>query len=220
MNCLIIGGSSGLGLSLAHKLAGDYHVVVTGRRDPRRANLQFETLDLGASDGLEGRIDQLVQKLPHIDLLIYAAGFYQEGTITDLSVDQIHQMLNVGLVAALLVTRSLLAKQGDLAGFIAVTSTSQWTPRLLEPAYTAVKAGLAAFANSLSLDSRVAKTLVAGPAGMATPFWAGTNKDISSMLDPDWVAAQILSLFEGNFSYRCGRILRGPARAELQEERD
>jgi short-subunit dehydrogenase len=219
VNCLIIGGSSGLGLSLAGKLAGDYHVIVTGRRDPKQSNIQFMTLDLSTASSLEDRIGQLVQELPDIDLLIYAAGFYQEGTITDLSVDQIHEMLNVGLVAALLITRSLLTKQDNLAGFIAVTSTSQWTPRLLEPVYTAVKAGLGAFANSLSLDPRVKKTLVAGPAGMATRFWEGTDKDTSDMLDPNWVADEVLGLFDDNFSYKYARILRNPARVELQEER-
>jgi short-subunit dehydrogenase len=220
VNCLIIGGSSGLGLSLANKLADHYHVIVTGRRDPGQDNIQFETLDLSGSTGLQDRVDQLVKGLPDLDLLVYAAGFYQEGTITELSVDQIHEMLNVGLAAALFVTRSVLAKQGELDGFIAITSTSQWTPRLLEPVYTAVKAGLGAFANSLSLDPRVKKTLVAGPAGMATKFWEGTSKDTSDMLDPDWVADETLKLFDGTFSYKYARILRSPARVELQEERD
>lgn len=219
MNCLIVGGTSGLGLSLANKLATDYSVYVTGRRDPRQDNLKFVRLDLSESDGLLSRVETVIHGLPYIDLLIYAAGFYQEGTLTDLTDEQIYEMLNVGLVAALYVTREVLLSQEVLGGFIAVTSTSQWTPRLLEPVYTAVKAGLGAFASSLSLDPRVKKTLVAGPAGMATRFLEGTDKDTSDMLDPDWVADRALDLFDGEFSYKHARILRGPARIELQEVR-
>ncbi len=219
VNCLIVGGSSGLGLSLAGMLSGGYNVYVTGRRDPHRDHLKFITLDLSQSDGLLSRVQVALMELPTIDLLIYAAGFYQEGSITDLSVEQICEMLNVGLVAALYITRELLLKQDELGGFIAITSTSEWTPRPLEPIYTATKAALGMFANSLSLDSRVSKTLVVGPGGMATRFWEGTGKDITEMLDPGWVAQQILDLFADSFRYKYARIPRGADRADVRETR-
>ena len=131
-------------------------------------------------------------------------------------------MLSVGLTNAIYLTRQLLHEQDQLPEFIAITSTSQWTPRLYEPVYTAVKAGLGAYANSLSLDPRVKKTLVAGPAGMATNFWKDTDEkehDTSQMLDPDWVADRIIELTHENYSYKFARILRGPARVEVQETR-
>lgn len=223
MNCLIIGGTSGLGLSLAKKLAKDYEVHVTGRRKLTDSSLHVHPLDLSDSSGLDGRISKLVAELPNIDLLIYAAGYFQDGTVTDLSVEQVDEMLNVGLVAAIYVSREILRKQDSLPEFVAITSTSQWTPRLKEPVYTAVKSGLGAYANSLSLDPRVGKVLVAGPAGMATNFWEGTAKkehNTSLMLDPDWVADAIQDLREGQFSYKFARILREPARVEVQETRD
>ncbi len=222
MNCLIIGGTSGLGLSLAKKLK-NYDLHVTGRRKIKEPGLHFHSLDLTNKTGLDERINKLVAELPNIDLLIYAAGYFQDGTITDLSVNQVDEMLNVGLIAAIYVSRGILRKQDVLPEFVAITSTSQWTPRLKEPVYTAVKAGLGAFANSLSLDPRVGKVLVAGPAGMATNFWKGTNKkehDTSLMMDPDWVAGAIQKLREGQFSYKFARILREPARVEVQETRD
>lgn len=218
MNCLIIGGSSGLGLALARKLTAEYDVHVTGRRDPGDRFIQFISLDLSESDGLRERVQEAVHHVWRVDLLIYAAGFYQEGTITELSTEQIHEMLNVGLVAAMYTAQEVLLAQ-KLGGFIAITSTSQWTPRLLEPVYTAAKAGLGAFANSLSLDPRVGKTLVVGPAGMDTSFWSGTDKDTTGMLDPNWVAEQTLTLYDGDFSYKFAHILRGPERAEVKETR-
>ncbi|HUD11809.1 MAG TPA: SDR family NAD(P)-dependent oxidoreductase [Candidatus Saccharimonadia bacterium] len=219
MNCLIIGGTSGLGLSLAGMLTDTHHVIVTGRHNPDRADLQFERLELSESTGLEDRIDRLVQLLPQIDLVIYAAGFYQDGRITDLSTEQIMAMINVGLMAPTFLVRSLLIKQGKLSGFIAVTSTSQWTPREREPVYTAAKSGLGALAKSLSLDPRVMKTLVVGMAAMATPFWDGYGRDLTIMLDPEWVAARVLELLANPFTYRFAHVLRDDPRVEIQETR-
>lgn len=222
MNCLVIGGTSGLGLSLAKKLSQTYDVYVTGRQDPKDTALHFRSLDLVASSESFTAIEHLIHDLPSIDLLVYAAGFFQEGTVTDLSVEQIDKMFAVGITGAIYATQQLLSKQNELAEFIAITSTSQWTPRLYEPVYTAVKAGLGAYANSLSLDSRVKKTLVAGPAGMATNFWKDADKDahdLSKMLSPDWVADRIVEAREEEYSYKFIQVLREPARVNVQEVR-
>lgn len=217
---LIIGGTSGLGLELGLALTQTHKVVVTGRHDPRQELLNFQYLDISPRSYFLGTdIDNLVQKYPQLNLLVYAAGFYQEGTISDLSDPDIAGMINVGLLAPILLLQRFLSKQSQLPGFIAVTSTSQWTPRLLEPVYTAVKAGLGMLANSVSLDERVGKVLVIGPAGMRTRFWDQNPRDMSTMLDPKLVAEQILNLYEGNFKYKFARILREPARIEVVETR-
>ncbi|HSX01283.1 MAG TPA: SDR family NAD(P)-dependent oxidoreductase [Candidatus Saccharimonas sp.] len=220
MNCLIVGGTSGLGACLAYQLAGRYSVIVTGRHDPGGGNAHFARLDL-TGDALDERIAAVVKRLPQIDLLVYSAGYYQQGRITDLKPAEVHDMLAVGLAAPILLAQAVLQNQGMLDTFVAVTSTSQWTPRAYEPVYAAVKAGLAHFANSLSLDSHVRRVLVAGPAGMETAFWAGSDKDTSGMLRPDWVANQVIQLLEKepDFSYKAARILREPARVEVHELR-
>lgn len=214
----VIGGSSGLGLELAHLLEEDYETFVTGRHDPNQDHINFITLELGTGD-IAGNLEKCIAALPNIDLLIYAAGFYQEGKIDELTDEAIGSMENVGLHAPALLIQRLLKKQKALNGFIAITSTSQWTPRLLEPMYTAVKAGLAMFANSLSLDPRVGKVLVAGPAGMKTRFWDNNTRDTSTMLDPKWVAEEVFKLYKGDFKYKFARIMRDPPRVEVVETR-
>lgn len=215
---LIVGGSSGLGLELARVLSSDQDVIVTGRRDPGEANIEFRNLELG-DDSLSVMLDVLVDSLPEIDLLVYAAGFFQEGTISDLTDTDIEKMDRVGLLAPAMLLQRILKKQDKLLGFIAITSTSQWTPRKLEPMYTAVKAGLGMMANSLSEDDRVGKVMVAGPAGMATRFWEQNPRDMSVMLDPKWVAGEILREWGDEFSYKFARFLRDPARVEVVETR-
>jgi len=215
---VIVGGSSGLGLELGHLLSKTHQVFVTGRRNPKQNSVAFISLELGVGN-LGDNLDKFINDLPSINILVYAAGFYQEGKIDELSDDDIRKMENIGLLAPILLTQRIMKKQDALAGFVAITSTSQWTPRLLESPYTAVKAGLAMFANSLSLDPRIGKVLVAGPAGMATRFWENNPRDMSKMLDPKWVAEQILGLYGENFKYKFTRIMRDPARVEVVETR-
>lgn len=218
-NVLIVGGSSGLGLELARSFKKNHSVIVTGRRDPEEEQVRFVSLELSAPQKLGEDLSTLVKDLPVIDTLIYAAGFYQEGTMSDLSDTDIMAMESVGMLAPALLLQRILKKQESLSGFVAVTSTSQWTPRLLEPIYTAAKAGLGMMANSVSLDERIGKVLVAGPAGMDTRFWENSPRDTSTMLDPAWVAAQILGHYNDDFEYKFIRILRDEPRVEVVETR-
>jgi short-subunit dehydrogenase len=220
MNTLIIGGTSGLGLELAKEFREEpSKVFVTGRRDFEEEGLHYEPFDLAAPE-LPRRIGELVTRLPEIDVVVYAAGYFQEGRITDLNDDQIEEMIDVGARGLVYLIRSVLQSQGKLKELITITSTSAWTPRQKEPVYNLAKAGAAHFSNAMAEDGRVDKVLVAGPAGMATNFWEGVNRDdLGDMLDPAWVAREIMDLRDRDFFYKSARILRGPARVEITEER-
>ncbi len=220
MNTLIVGGTSGLGLEIAKGLRvqeGD--VYVTGRRELEEAGLHYEQFDL-SEPNLPQRIGELVAKLPEINTLVYAAGYFQEGTVTDLSEKQIEEMIDVGGRGLIYFTRAILEKQSKLDELVTITSTSQWTPRKLEPIYNFAKAGAAHFSNAMAEDGRVAKVLVAGPAGMNTAFWEGIERDdLDKMLDPSWVAGEVLKLREDDYKYRFAKIMRQPARVEVVETR-
>ncbi len=209
-----------MGLDLARRLSLLGHdVLVAGRSDPAIDFAKFLPLDLSLPD-LTKTMEAFIADLPQIDTLIYAAGFYQEGTVTDLTGDQIEQMISVGGRGLIYAVKSLLAKQVTLPELITITSTSQWTPRKLEPIYNFVKAGAGHFTNSMAEDGRVAKTMVAGPAGMHTDFWEGIPRDdLNKMLDPAWVAEQIMAARNEDYKYKYIRILREPARVEEVEKR-
>lgn len=220
MNTLIVGGTSGLGLEIAKgqsEQEGD--VYVTGRRELEEAGLHYEQFDL-SEPNLPARIGELVTKLPEINTLVYAAGYFQEGTVTDLSEEQIEEMIDVGGRGLIYFTRAVLEKQGQLDELVTITSTSQWTPRKLEPIYNFAKAGAAHFSNAMAEDGRVGKVLVAGPAGMNTGFWEGIERDdLDKMLDPSWVADEVLKLRDDDYKYRFAKIMRQPARVEVVETR-
>lgn len=220
MMVLIAGGSSGLGLTLAKEFANDGNtVIVTGRTNPKVKFARFEKLDLAQKD-LSKAIDLFVSDLPKVDRLVYAAGFYQEGRVTDLSAEQIENMVQVAGTGLIYFMRSLLRKQGRLDELVTITSTSQWTPRQKEPIYNFAKAGIGHFSNAMAEDGRVGKVLVVGPAGMRTVFWDDVKRhDLDKMLDKAWVAEQIIKALSGKYTYKFIRVLRQPTRVEEAERR-
>lgn len=229
MNTLIVGGTSGLGLELAKCCArNDEAVQYAGRTDPMIGLGTFSDywqIDLN-SNNLPWVIESMVTSLPHIDSLMYVAGFFLDGLITDVSDNQIENMLSVGSNDLVFFVKKLLAKQGHLSELITVTSTSQWVPRKHEPVYNMVKSGAALFSRAISLDERIGRTLVAAPSGMATPFYDGSDRDTSDMMHPSWVAEQIMGLRdrmnEADESFLFARILGAfgdlPNRVEIEDD--
>lgn len=220
MNVLIVGGTSGLGLELAHcyHQRGDT-VYITGRSKPDvEEGVSFFHLNL-FSQTFSDDADLLLNKLPRIDTLVYAAGFFQEGHMGDLSDQDIDRMIQIGIRAPALLVSRITEREHCLSDFVGITSTSAWTPREKEPLYTAVKAALDMFGRSLSFDPHIKKVLVAGPSGMQTSFWNGTTMDTSTMLNPTWVAGQIVKHAGDNFTFRSIRLLREPPRVEVFDER-
>lgn len=221
-NVLVVGGVSGLGLAISKifKQSG-FKVFATGRNTFKSEQNSITNIDLHITQDAEKLIadlDSIIKDIPHIDILVYAAGYTQKGVIDKLNDTDIRIMINVGLLAPALMIQKILLKQECLYGFIAITSTSQWIPRLEEPVYAAVKAGMAMLSNSVSLDPRISKTLVVGPSGMNTKMQA-ENKWSGELLDVDWVAKQIVTLYDDEFKYKLARILRDPPRVEVIESR-
>lgn len=223
MRSLIVGGTSGLGLDLAYEMDKvEEDVIVTGRHDPDVPYAYYHELDL-STDDLPARIGRFVGSLPPVRSLIYAAGFYQEGHITDLSDKQVDEMIDIGGRGLIFFVKKLLEKQGTLDELVTITSTSQWTPREYEPVYNFVKAGAGHYSHGQSLDSRIQRTRVIGTSGMATEFWDGTGKDTSNMMRSEWVAQKIMELRKRDDSYIFAKILgandKFPQRVEIVETR-
>jgi NAD(P)-dependent dehydrogenase (short-subunit alcohol dehydrogenase family) len=221
---LIIGGTSGLGLEVARFMAAQdnyEHPIVTGRHDPEAIFADYREFDLN-TEPLADRIGKFVMELPPIHALVYSAGFYQEGHITDLSDADVDKMFNVGGRGLVFFVKKLLEKQGNLEELITITSTSQWTPREFESVYNFVKAGAGHYSHGQALDPSIGKTRVIGVSGMSTEFWDGTDKDTSKMLPPEWVARQIMGLRKSDKRYRFAKILGAtadlPQRVEIVEE--
>ncbi len=213
MTALIVGGTSGLGLEIGSLLCAQGVAVYATGRSLKALPGGMQVVPLNITDDvakLLEDLDHLVSVVPHLDLVIYAAGSYEQGHLSELSDAHIAATANVGIMAPALLLKRIITKQGSLGGFIAITSTSQWRPREQEAVYAATKAGLAMLAQSASLDPLIKKTLVVGPAGMDTAFWTGTGRNAHGLLSPHWVAQKVLKLWDAPYVYRLARILRDP----------
>lgn len=201
MNTLIVGGTSGLGLELARSMAAaDEEVIVTGRNSRGIDFAGFHEFEL-TTGNIAKRIGEFVMHLPVIDSFIFSAGNFLEGRITDVSDEDDEKTFKLGQAPHYFV-KKLLSKQNELDELVIVTSTSEWTGRLMEPGYTEIKAANGQLANSLSLDTRIKKTLKVAPSGMAGPeghFWDGTTRDTSKMMPYGLVASQVQLLRSGEF---------------------
>lgn len=215
---LVVGGTSGLGLSLAKQLyKGGYAVAITGQYDPAVPGSSFFRLSIsGDGKRLSADIVALLSVLSPINLLVYTAGFSQLGVLGSLTSEGMLRMTNISLAAPAILLSEITRRQEALSGAIFVTSTSQWIPRKDEPLYAAGKAGLAMLCASAALDPKIQKILVAGPAGMDTKMQMGRKRaDQKPLLSPEWVASEILRSYKEDFHFRTIRILRDPPRVEI-----
>lgn len=218
MRVLIIGGTSGLGLALAERLRDrGEQVYITGRKPPAVNGLEYLPLELAGTDA-PTRIDALMAALPPLDMWIYAAGFYEDKPLQALDGAAIEKMIDVGIRGLTYGVQSLLHNHPGVKSLVVVTSTAQWNAKPNEIIYGPAKAYAGHFAKALALGGKIPKVLVAGPSGMNTPFWEGFDrKDVAEMLDPAWVAEQILHLEAASYSYLAAKILRQPPRIEEVE---
>ncbi len=214
---LIIGGTSGLGLEIANKLNSEgKKVIITGRE--YTGNLSFIKLNIQKFSDID-KIESLLDSVGEVDELVIAAGYFLGKKIGDNSNAELEEMFSIGLTFPITLVNEIMKKQGVLKNLIIITSTSQWTPRLIEPIYTAVKSGIGMFANSVSLDERMGKVLVVGPSGMKTNFWKNGNTQLATFLEPEFVASEVIRGLEGDFKYKFVKVLRGPIRVNVEEMR-
>lgn len=179
---LITGGSSGIGLALAHALtARGARVVITGRRqsvlDDALRGLDSATgvcADVGTTEGRIATLDKAVAALGGLDILINNAGGVRAGRLEYTAEADIEQMVTVDLLAPILLTRAAipaLRASGD-AMVVNVTSGIALVGAPFYTTYAAVKAGLAHFGESLrrELKGEGIHVLTAYPGGTDTPM--------------------------------------------------
>lgn len=199
-------------------------MCVTGRHEPDIALFpRIEYQQLSITDDVTALtldIDKVLIRFTRVNTIVYCAGFLQRGHIDALSDAALQRMTNVGLLAPMMLIQRLKNNLDTPLKIMLITSSSQYTPRELEPAYCAVKSGLGMLGASLVRDHDIGKVLVVAPSGISSKFWEGSGEDTSTMLDVDWVAEQVVALSSGVFKYKYAKLLRNPARVDVVETLD
>ena len=155
---LITGGGSGIGLALAKefKELGN-EVIIAGRSKQKLAaveSLGFATLvvDMLDEKSIESMANEAISKFPNLNVVIHNAGIMRpENLKAEKSSQTINETIATNLTGPIRLTQALLPhflKQKS-ATIFTVTSGLAFTPLASTPTYSATKAGMHSYTESL-----------------------------------------------------------------------
>ena len=184
---LITGGGSGIGRALAHRWhdAGNV-VIVAGRRldalgqtAAGRDNLHAVELDVDDGGGLKSALADLISRFPALNVLVNNAGIMRfEHIDSQRDLADAEQTIATNLLGPIRLIDGLvdqLASQAD-AAIINVTSGLAFVPLMSTPTYSATKAAMHSYTQSLreSLKGRV-EVIELAPPGVQTDLTPGQS---------------------------------------------
>ncbi|MCB1180379.1 MAG: SDR family oxidoreductase [Leptospiraceae bacterium] len=160
MNALVTGASSGIGLEITKKLLemgiSVYGVSRTNPGDKLpQENFHFIEADLSNSKDMQDKLIPLSKSIPNINILINSAGVGIFGLHEELDFKELENMMYLNLVTPILITRIFLRKMKKIKGtIINISSMTSKKSSPLASAYSATKAGLSKFGESLFEEGR------------------------------------------------------------------
>ena len=158
---LITGASSGIGEEFALQLARDgYDLILVARNQEKLESLKRElerlylvkieniVADLSKVEEIK-LVENFLIGLDKIDLLINGAGFGLPGKFVETDIEKQIEMINVHVISSVRLTRAVLPKMisQKSGAVINIASLSAFLP--LGPTYSATKAYLVIFSQSL-----------------------------------------------------------------------
>lgn len=155
---LITGASAGIGHAVATRFASEGARVLVHGRDPDRtrgvaAEVGGTALvaDLASPADRQRLATEALNVFGQVDVLVNNAGVGWSGPLTEMGVDDLRRLIDVDLLAAIELTHALLPgmlERGSGAVCF-ITSVAGRTGVAGEAVYSAAKAGLDVFAESL-----------------------------------------------------------------------
>jgi short-subunit dehydrogenase len=155
---LVTGASAGIGHVTATRFAAKGARVLVHGRDRERTNTVADEVggrallaDLASPADRRRLAADALNAFGHVDVLVNNAGFGYFGRVSAMDVDVIRRLIEVDLLAAIELTHSLLPAmvERNHGAICFVTSIAGRTGVAGEAVYSATKAGLDAFAESL-----------------------------------------------------------------------
>ncbi|MDE1152283.1 MAG: SDR family NAD(P)-dependent oxidoreductase [Micavibrio sp.] len=196
---LITGGTSGIGFELASELLKRGNTIIVTGRDQKRLDdtaAKLPGVHIYKSDVSDARdiavlYAQLTDKFPKLNILVNNAGIMRKLNLQDSQLPDITREIDINLNGPLRMVQQFLPhlKKQQSAAIINVSSGLAFVPLALSPVYSATKAALHSYTQSLRLQlqhSRV-KIIELAPPGTETPLFRGdfTPEDLDGMKGMD-----------------------------------
>jgi 3-oxoacyl-[acyl-carrier protein] reductase len=231
---VVTGGTRGIGLAVAKRLATDgYDVLLTYRGDAEAAEAaqrelaesgrQVEVMaaDISTADGAGEAIEAAMQRLGRLDVLVNNAGITRDTLLMRMSDEDWDAVLTTNLKGAFLTSKAairpmLRQRSGRIVN---VTSVIGQVGNAGQANYAAAKAGLIGFTKSLAKEvgSRGITVNAVAPGFIATRLTEVLSDDVKAMLlertplnrfgTPDDVAGAVSFLVGPDASFITGHTL-------------
>ena len=221
---LVVGGSSGIGRSLAVALARRGHLVAVAAR--RADAVAAAVVDAGPTaialvgdmtdkDRCRTLVEEAATALGGLDAVVHAAGASPLGAVADTPATAWRDVLATNVVGAALTVSAALdhLRAGEDPSCVLLTSHSVGRPWPGLVPYAASKAALDQLVTGLRAEERWLRVVrvVVGPTatsfadgwdpGIAGPYfdrWAREGYLDHRVLEPDDVAARVLAVLDGS----------------------
>jgi 3-oxoacyl-[acyl-carrier protein] reductase len=180
---VVFGGASGLGAATARALAAaDYHVTIADRAGDAAKTLASELgsrhtgaqVDVLDEVGVATVLDTALAREGSLDVVVNCAGVSTIGLITDLTVEDFRQVVDVNLTGGFIVIKQAGRRIRDDGAIIALASLNARQPGAGLSAYCSAKAGLAMLVQvaALELGERGVRVNAVSPGLVPTPLTA------------------------------------------------
>ena len=188
---IITGASTGIGKELAVELSNDYFVYLISRNienlnktkaiiHNKNNDCEIISADISDEESVK-KINNKISNKDNIELLINNAGVAIFKDISDTTVNDWDQTINVNLRGSFLITKLLIEnfKSQKSGKIVFINSGAGLKPFKNSSAYVASKYGLRGFASALREELREynVKVISAFPGAVNTPLWDNKNAE-------------------------------------------
>ncbi len=163
---VITGATSGIGAAFAKKFASqNYNLIITGRREEKikafahklmeKYNVTVEVIIVELSD--HNALNMLVKKIQdmkNLDILVNNAGFTKRSKFSEENISAHEDIITTHCIATMKLTYAALPNMiaNRKGAIINVSSIMGFFPFYMQPMYTATKAFVGIFTESLNLE--------------------------------------------------------------------
>jgi NAD(P)-dependent dehydrogenase (short-subunit alcohol dehydrogenase family) len=227
---VVTGGGRGIGASIARALAGDgWDVVVTARTRDQIEAVAAEAggraVEMDVAD--RGSVERAFEEIGRLDLLVANAGTGNHAKAWEIDPDAWWHTFEVNVLGVHLCCREAISR--GATRIVVVGSGASYLPGARESAYTASKAAVGRYAETLNnaLDGQ-AHVFLISPGLVRTAMTEGNFPEDAPWTPPELAPELVRKLATGRYDTLAGRYIHAEhddvddllARSDEIRERD